>query len=255
MNITLNQIFLFLLAGARITGMIIFNPILGRKSVPNVIQFGFAMAVSLFAINYMDDINVMNFTTIEYILMLLQGFAIGFVIGFITQMFLSVFQITGQLVDMQIGLSMASMYDPSTNVNVTVTGNLLTAMYAMLFFVSNTHLALINVMVQSFQIAPVGTSVISSQVGVFIIELMTSIFLYAIQLAIPLIITELIVEFAVGILMRLVPNINVFVVNLQVKIIVGLIVIITIIPSIGDYMLKMNSLMMEKISQALALFS
>lgn len=235
--------------------MIMFNPILGRKSVPNVIQFGFAMAVSLFAINYMDDINVMNFTTIEYILMLLQGFAIGFVIGFITQMFLSVFQITGQLVDMQIGLSMASMYDPSTNVNVTVTGNLLTAMYAMLFFVSNTHLALINVMVQSFKIAPVGTSVISSQVGVFIIELMTSIFLYAIQLAIPLIITELIVEFAVGILMRLVPNINVFVVNLQVKIIVGLIVIITIIPSIGDYMLKMNSLMMEKISQALALFS
>jgi flagellar biosynthetic protein FliR len=55
--------------------------------------------------------------------------------------------------------------------------------------------------------------------------------------------------------MRLVPNINVFVVNLQVKIIVGVIVIITIIPSIGDYMLKMNSLMMEKISQALTLFS
>jgi flagellar biosynthetic protein FliR len=255
MDISLNQIFLFLLAGSRITGMIIFNPILGRKSVPYVIQFGFAMAISLFAINYMGDINVMDLTTIEYIMMLLQGFAIGFVIGFITQMFLSVFQITGQMIDMQIGLSMASMYDPSTNINATVTGNLLTAMYAMLFFVSNTHLALINVMVQSFQIAPVGTSVITGQVGVFIIELMTSIFLYAIQLAIPLIITELIVEFAVGILMRLVPNINVFVVNLQVKIIVGVIVIITIIPSIGDYMLKMNSLMMEKISQALTLFS
>ncbi|WKY48538.1 flagellar biosynthetic protein FliR [Eubacteriaceae bacterium ES3] len=254
MDISLNQIFLFILAGSRITGMIMFNPILGRKNVPTIIQFGFSMSVALFAVNYMGDFDVMSLTTVEYMLAVLQGLAIGFVIGFITQMFLSVFQITGQMIDMQIGLSMASMYDPSTNINATITGNLLTAMYAMLFFVSNTHLALINVVVQSFQIVPVGTEVISSQIGVFFIELMTSILLYAVQLAIPLIITELIVEFAVGILMRLVPNINVFVVNLQVKIIVGVIVIITIIPSIGDFMLKIDTLMMEKISQALTMF-
>lgn len=255
MNITLNQILLFLLAFSRMTGMIIFNPIFGRRSTPNIIKTGLAMALALYAVNYMGAIDVMAMTSIEYILALLQGLAIGFVIGFIVQMFLGIFQISGQMIDMQIGLSMASMYDPSMNINITATGNLYTAMYTMLFFLSNAHLALIKVMVQSFAFAPVGAEVIRSQVGVFFIELMGYIFLYAIQLAIPLIVVELIVEFAVGILMRLVPNINVFVVNLQVKIVVGLIVIITIIPAVGQFMLKTNSLMMEKLTQALSLFA
>lgn len=57
--------------------------------------------------------------------------------------------------------------------------------------------------------------------------------------------TEIIAEFAVGILMRLVPNINVFVINIQIKVIIGLIIILTIIPALANFMTQMNLLMME----------
>ena len=80
------------------------------------------------------------------------------------------------------------------------------------------------------------------------------IFLYAVQLSLPIIVTEIIAEFAVGILMRLVPNINVFVINIQIKVVIGLIIILTIIPALANFMTQMNLLMMEKITQVLTFF-
>lgn len=169
-------------------------------------------------------------------------------------LFLSVFQLGGEVIDMQMGLSMASMYDPATKANISVTGNLLTAMYVLVFFISNAHLALFTVVIKSFQVIPLGVGQVSDKVAVYFIELMYYIFIYAVQVAIPIIVTEIVSEFAVGILMRLVPNINVFVINIQIKVFIGLIVIFTLIPALANFMTQMNLLMMEKITQVLTFF-
>jgi Flagellar biosynthesis pathway, component FliR len=217
-------------------------------------KVGLSLAIALYAVFNLGMVQVINYSVIEFIGAMLQGFIIGIVIGFIMQMFLSVFQLGGQLIDMQMGLSMASMYDPATRANVTVTGNVLTSMYVLIFFVSNAHLALFSVVIQSFQILPLGIGTVSDRVGVYIIELMYYIFIYAIQVAIPIIVTELISEFAVGILMRLVPNINVFVINIQIKMMIGFVIIFTLIPALANFMTRMNLLMMEKITQVLTFF-
>ena len=250
----MNQYLIFLLASCRTAGVIFFNPIFGRNSVPNIMKVGLSLAIALFAVFELGTTQVINYTAIEFIGAMLQGFIIGIVIGFIMTLFLSVFQLGGEVIDMQMGLSMASMYDPATRANISVTGNLLTSMYVLIFFISNAHLALFTVVIKSFQVIPLGIGQVSEQVGVFFIELMYYIFIYAVQLAIPIIVTEIIAEFAVGILMRLVPNINVFVINIQIKVFIGLIVIFTIIPVLANFMTKMNLLMMEKITQVLTFF-
>jgi len=254
MTFDMNQYLIFLLASCRTAGVIFFNPIFGRGGVPNIMKVGLSLAIALYAVFNLSMVQVIDYSIIEFIGAMLQGFIIGIVIGFIMQMFLSVFQLGGQFIDMQMGLSMASMYDPATKANVTVTGNILTAMYVLIFFVSNAHLALFSVVIQSFQVIPLGVGNVSDRVGVYIIELMYYIFIYALQVAIPIIVTDLISEFAVGILMRLVPNINVFVINIQIKIIIGLIIIFTLIPALANFMTQMNLLMMEKITQVLTFF-
>ncbi len=254
MTFDMNQYLIFLLASCRTAGVIFFNPIFGRNSVPNIMKVGLSLAIAMFAVFELGTTQVINYSLIEFIGAMLQGFIIGIVIGFIMSMFLSVFQLGGEVIDMQMGLSMASMYDPATKANISVTGNLLTAMYVMIFFISNAHLALFTVVIKSFQLIPLGLGQVSEQVGVFFIELMYYIFIYAVQLAIPIIVTEIIAEFAVGILMRLVPNINVFVINIQVKVIIGLIVVFTLIPVLANFMTRMNLLMMEKITQVLTFF-
>lgn len=250
----MNQYLVFLLASCRTAGVIFFNPIFGRNSIPSIMKVGLSLAIAMFAVFDLGMTQVINYTAIEFIGAMLQGFIIGIVIGFIMTLFLSVFQLGGEVIDMQMGLSMASMYDPATKANISVTGNLLTSMYVLIFFISNAHLALFTVVIKSFQVIPLGIGQVSEQVGVFFIELMYYIFIYAVQLAIPIIVTELIAEFAVGILMRLVPNINVFVINIQIKVFIGLIVIFTIIPALANFMTQMNLLMMEKITQVLTFF-
>ena len=254
MSFDMNQYMLFLFASCRVAGVIFFNPIFGRKSIPNVIKVGLTLVIALNAVYEIGNISVINYTTIELILAMLKEFVVGLTIGFIMQMFLSVFHIGGDLIDMQMGFSMASMYDPTTKANITLTGNLLTAMYILLFFISNSHLALMNIVIKSFQVIPIGLQAISTRLGVYFIELFAAILAYAVQLSMAIVVTEIIVEVAVGILMRLVPNINVFVVNLQVKILVGLIVLLTIIPALAKYMTLINSIMMERIDQVMTFF-
>ena len=250
----MNQYLIFLLASCRTAGVIFFNPIFGRNSVPAIMKVGLSLAIAMFAVFELGTTQVINYSALEFIAAMLQGFVIGIVIGFIMTLFLSVFQLGGEVMDMQMGLSMASMYDPATRANISVTGNLLTAMYVLIFFISNAHLALFTVVIQSFQVIPLGVGQVSNQVAVYFIELMYYIFLYAVQLSLPIIVTEIIAEFAVGILMRLVPNINVFVINIQIKVIIGLIIILTIIPALANFMTQMNLLMMEKITQVLTFF-
>ncbi|URN85386.1 flagellar biosynthetic protein FliR [Acetobacterium wieringae] len=254
MTFDMNQYLIFLLASCRTAGVIFFNPIFGRNSVPSIVKVGLSLAIAMFAVFELGTTQVINYSAIEFIGAMLQGFIIGIVIGFIMTLFLSVFQLGGEVIDMQMGLSMASMYDPATKANISVTGNLLTAMYVLVFFISNAHLALFTVVIKSFQVIPLGLGQVSDKVAVYFIELMYYIFIYAVQVAIPIIVTEIVSEFAVGILMRLVPNINVFVINIQIKVFIGLIVIFTLIPALANFMTQMNLLMMEKITQVLTFF-
>ena len=251
MPFDMNQYMIFLFASCRVAGMIFFNPIFGRKSIPNVLKVGLTLVIALNAVYEIGNISVINYTTIELMLAMLKEFAVGLTIGFIMQLFLSVFHIGGELIDLQMGFSMASMYDPTSKANISLTGNIMTSMYILLFFISNSHLALMNIVIKSFQVVPIGLQPISTRLSVFFIELFACILAYAVQLSMAIVVTEIIVEVAVGILMRLVPNINVFVVNLQIKIIVGLVVLLTIIPALAKYMTMINSIMMERIAQVL----
>ena len=251
MPFDMNQYMIFLFASCRVAGMIFFNPIFGRKSIPNVLKVGLTLVIALNAVYEIGNISVINYTTIELMLAMLKEFAVGLTIGFIMQLFLSVFHIGGELIDLQMGFSMAAMYDPTSKANISLTGNIMTSMYILLFFISNSHLALMNIVIKSFQVVPIGLQPISTRLSVFFIELFACILAYAVQLSMAIVVTEIIVEVAVGILMRLVPNINVFVVNLQIKILVGLVVLLTIIPALAKYMTMINSIMMERIAQVL----
>lgn len=235
-------------------GVIFFNPIFGRSSVPVLVKIGLSLGIALNVTYGLADIHVADYTTIDLLLSVLREFAVGYAMGFIMQLFLAVFHVGGELMDLQLGFSMAQMYDPSTNSQVSVTGNLLTIMYALLFFITNSHLSLLAVASKSYSVVPIGLGGVSSKIGVYIIELFGYILVYALQLALPIIVTEILVEVAVGILMRVVPNVNVFVVNMQLKVMVGLIVLLTIIPVLVSFIGKINVIMLDRMEDVLKYF-
>ncbi len=235
-------------------GVIFFNPVFGRGSIPAMVKIGLSLGIALNVVYGLTDVYVANYTTIDLLLSMTREFAVGFALGFVMQMFLAVFHIGGELMDLQLGFSMAQMYDPSTNSQVSVTGNLLTIMYVLLFFITNSHMNLFAIAAKSYSVVPIGLNGISNKIGVYMIELFGYILVYALQLALPIIVTEILVEVAVGILMRVVPNINVFVVNLQLKVLVGLVVLVTIIPVLTRFLGKINSIMLDRLETVLTYF-
>lgn len=250
----LNSYLVFLLVSCRIAGVIFFNPIFGRRNVPAMVKVGLSLGIAMSAAYGLNSVSVIDYSAIDLTLAIIKEFAIGFAMGFIVQLFLSIFHLGGELIDLQMGISMALMYDPTTNSQISISGNLITVMYTLLFFITNSHIALLGIAVKSFDVVPLGLGAISPKIGIYMIELFGYILVYAIQLALPVIVTEIIVEVAVGILMRVVPNINVFVINLQLKLGIGLIVILTIIPILVKYLTKLNMIMLEDVGQVLKYF-
>jgi len=250
----LNDYMVFLFVSCRMAGVIFFNPIFGRRNIPGMVKVGLVMGISLHAAYGLLHIQVADYTAMEMLLSMAKEFAVGFAMGFVVQLFLSIFYIGGELMDLQMGLSMASLYDPTTNTQVSVTGNIITTMYTLLFFITNSHINLLGIAVKSFDVVPIGLTAVSPKLGIYMIELFGFILVYAIQLALPVIITQIVVEVAVGILMRVVPNINVFIVNLQVKMGVGILVIFSIIPVLVKYLEKLNTIMLHNVQEGLKFF-
>jgi len=235
-------------------GVIFFNPIFGRRNIPSIVKVGLTLGIAFNAVYGLTDVDVVDYTAIDLLISMIKDFAVGFAIGFVIQLFLSIFHLGGEVMDLQMGFSMARMYDPTTNSQISITGNLITIMYTMLFFITNSHITLLAIAVKSFSVIPIGLDGVSSKVGIYFIELFGYILVYAIQLALPIIVTEILTEVAVGILMRVVPNINVFVINLQLKILIGMIVLLTIIPVLVLYLGKLNMIMLERVQDVLGYF-
>ncbi|MDD4583851.1 MAG: flagellar biosynthetic protein FliR [Eubacteriales bacterium] len=250
----LNSLMLLSIVSCRMAGVVFFNPIFGRRNIPGIAKMGLSLGIAFNAVHMLNGISVIDYSAIEMILSMLKEFAVGYAMGFVVQLFLSIFHLGGELIDLQLGISMGSLYDPTSNSQISINGNLITIMYTLLFFITNSHITLLGIAIKSFQVVPIGLIWINSEITLYVIELFAYILIYAVQLALPVIITEIIVEVAVGILMRVVPNINVFVVNLQLKLGIGMIVILTIIPVLVKYLGKLNMLMLESLEEILLFF-
>jgi flagellar biosynthetic protein FliR len=247
----LNYLLILLFAACRMFGVIFMNPVFGRQTLPTVAKIGLALCVAMFAAQDLAGTDLTEYTGIDMMVSLIKEFAVGFTLGFVMTMFFGVFHIGGQIIDFQMGLAMATMFDPTSNSQITITGNLMTIFYTILFFVTNSHLNLLAIAVHSYRVAPLGLEALSGDIGIYIAELFAYILIYAVQLALPWIVTIMVVEVAVGIMMKVVPNINVFVVNIQMKVVCGLIILVTIIPVLVRFMTQINGLMMGRLEEAL----
>ncbi|GHU51327.1 flagellar biosynthetic protein FliR [Clostridia bacterium] len=251
--VDLNYLMVLLFASCRIFGVLALNPIFGRQIIPVIVKVGLSLGLALFTARGMSDVIVINYTGIAMLVAMIKEFAVGLLLGFVMNLFFSIFHFGGQIIDYQLGLAMASMFDPTTNSHISITGNMLSIFYTMLFFVTDSHLNLMAIAISSYNLAPLGFAPINGEISIYIVELFAYVMIYAVQLALPWIVTIMVVEVAVGIMMKVVPNINVFVVNIQLKVICGLVILITIVPVLVRFMAQINGIMMQRLNEVLTM--
>lgn len=246
----------FLLILARMGGCVFFNQIFGRKNLPTIYKISLSLMLTITVYGILppaDDIII--FSVLEYGIIILKEIFIGYIIGYIISMFFAIVVIGGEVIDLQIGLSMSKIYDPSSNVSMGVSGSFLNIFILLLFFSARGHLSLIQIFITSCKLISIGSFSIPQNLFLSMVEMLSQILVLSLKLSLPILAVEIITESGVGILMKAIPQIQVFSVNIQLKLFVGLFLMMILVPSFSFFLENVLTIMFETIQKNLSLLA
>ena len=230
MNIT--QVFpLFLLILVRMTSFFFTAPLFSYKTIPARFKLSFAIIFSFIITMTMQD-KIIEWNA-DYSLLLLKEVLVGLSIGFVAGILFYAIQLAGAFIDLQIGFAVANLINPESGTSTPLTGQFLYIIMMVFMFTINAHYMILNGIYYSFQLVPVDTLSIGlthSSTTEYVVHLTVTMFAIALQMALPIIGCLFLVDVAVGIIARTVPQLNVFVVGLPLKIGVSLIILVVTMP-------------------------
>lgn len=219
----------FLLIFVRVTSFFLMMPLFSYRSIPATfkIGFGFFLAWIMF---YTIDAPVLEING-AYFLLIMKEALVGLFVGFIAYLILSAIQIAGGFIDFQMGFAIANVIDPQTGAQSPLTGQYF-YIISLLFLLSvNGHHLLIDGIYYSYQFVPIDQAWIpigNEDMVEFVLKSFSSMFMIALQMALPIVGSIFLVDVALGIVARTVPQLNVFVVGIPLKIGVSFIVIVAV---------------------------
>ena len=239
------ELTLFLFINARVGGFVLFNPLLGRNNIPTAFRGGMALVLSWF---------VMGVTTQRVdIPGTLPELGLGFLLGMAVNFFFYIPQLAGDMVDTQMGMTMNQMYDPGTSSNMSVTGQILNVLMTLLFFAAGGHYTLLRIFLTSEEIIPLGTAALRLPAVQYLLELFIECTLLGVKLCMPILAAELIAQVGMGVLMKVIPQINVFAINIELKVIVGLGLLFILIIPFSEFLIDAERAMLESLHNILVL--
>ena len=247
------RLYLFELIFMRMSGFLLFNPLLGRSNLPAMVKTGMALVLSILVFGTAGTGVPQPDTLVELAFRLLLELGIGLVLGFVMRVVFSVVQIGGEVIDTQMGMTMAQIYDASSQANLSVTASLLNILLILDFFAENGHYTLMRLLTTSGELVPYGAAALGDGVYAYVIELFLACMLLAVKLAMPILAAELLGEVGMGVLMKAIPQINAFVINIELKVIIGLLLFCLLLTPINEFLLELESGMLSELGRILRL--
>jgi flagellar biosynthetic protein FliR len=239
---------------ARITGIFIFNPIMARATVPAQVRVAMSFVLTFVMVGALGDVvGFIPQSLPHFVGVLVLEAVLGFFFGFIVNMFLNVIIYAGKVMDFQISFAMAEAFDPSSGVTMPLMGSLYYYIFVFYFFLAGGHLTYINLFHMSYQIIPVGFQLTNEwrEMSLHIAYFFWNILTLAVKLALPLIVSQMVLQISVGVIMKAVPAIQIFIVNLQMRVLVGLLLIVMVTPAMSDFLHELMDLMFQSLFGAL----
>ena len=245
-----------LLLFLRVSGLIWPSPVFGRKTTPALIKISFICVLTfiMLLIFPAPEEGVVSGTLFEYALICFKELLFGLSMGFVATMFFNLVYSAGQIMDMQIGFGIVSVYDIQNSSQVPIIGNLLNIVLLIVFFCVDGHLKLIAILYATFAKIPVGHILLSMDFVAVMLEIFSLTFVLAIMVAMPVLAAGIILEVAMGVLIRSVPQMNMFVIGIPVKIVVGLIVLFISIPAFVNFSNTIFTEMFQAIERVFNMF-
>lgn len=247
------ELTLFLFVTARVSGLVLFNPILGRANIPAAFRTGMVLVLSVFVTAVSEQQPPAPTGVMEFAVLMLLELAVGVLLGMAVNFFFYIPQLAGSMIDTQMGMTMNQMYDAGAQANLSVTGQILNVLMTLLFFAAGGHYTLLRLFLTSEEAVPFGQVAIGLPAYHLLLELFIECTVLAVKLCMPVLAAELIAQVGMGVLMKVIPQINVFAINIELKVIVGLALLLVLIVPFSEFLIQTEAAMLAALQDLLAL--
>ena len=226
----------------RISCFVYIAPFFGTKNAPSQAKIGFSFFVALLVYGFVDKTAIEYTGLIGYAIIVLKEGITGLLMGFAANICNSIILFAGNIIDMDIGLSMAQEFDPMTNSQVTITGNLYQYLLLLMMVVTNMHHYVLRALIDSYQVIPVNGQVFQwDSLAESMTTYMADSFVIAFRIVLPVFACMMILNCILGIMAKVAPQMNMFAVGMQMKVLLGLTVLfltVMLLPGISDFVFK-----------------
>lgn len=232
MGLVLNYLPTVMLIFCRITSFFVVAPVFSYKTVPNTFKIGLAAFITFLTFT-VTGIGQPIPLDAQYLLLIIREVMIGILLGLVAMFFFSAVQVAGSFMDTQIGFGIANIIDPMTGASSPLLGNFKFMVATMLFLSFDGHHYFLQAIMESYRWVPLDNHVFAAiakgNVSDFLVRSFATMFAIAFQLAFPIVAAMFLTDLGLGLLTRVAPQFNVFVVGVPLKILIGLLMLIALL--------------------------
>jgi flagellar biosynthetic protein FliR len=223
----------YLLVFARVGAMIMLLPGFGTMGVPARARLVLALAIALALAPTVQNLYsaIVPTTVIQLTLLIAQEVTCGILVGAMAAIIMSSLQVAGFLIASQIGLSYAQTIDPTQNTQGAVVGNFMSLLGIVCIFATDLHHLAIGAIAGSYKMLPPGGHLPTGDMAQLVIQLVSSSFALGFQLAAPFLVFGFAVYAGLGVLARLMPQLQIFFVAVPINILAGFVIMLALLGS------------------------
>ncbi len=238
----------------RMSGFVLFNPLFGRSTIPGLVKSGMILTLTWAVAGFTEGTAPVPTNILQFSVLLLLELALGYLLGLAMQFFFSLIpQQAGEILDNQMALTMSKEYDPASQASLSVTSTLFTVLMGLLFFANNGQVTLLRILLSSGSLVPYGQVSIGSDAINALVQLFIECAVLGLKLALPVLAAEFLGQIGMGVLMKVIPQINVFSINIELKILIGLALLLLFITPMSQFLLRAENQMLSAVEQLLTL--
>lgn len=238
--ISLTLVVGFILIFFRLSSFFMVVPVFFPAGTPNIAKVGFCFLITYIFMPLVDITHLgSNITLLMIIIYSVSEVLVGISLGYITRMCFQLIDMAGQFMDFHVGFSMSQMFDPSLEDNTTIIGRIMYWTSIMIFFLIDGHHMLIMSILSTFEKVKLGMFVMNDDFILYIFEVFTEFFNIALKISIPVTLILLFTNIILGLISRSVPQLNVMVLGMPIKIVVGVVSLIIAMPILVNLMVDM----------------
>ena len=204
----------------RVAGLLTFSPFFGDRAIPNLVKASLLVAITALLIPVIAARPAL-LGPVDWVQMALGEFLVGLLMGLSLQVVFEGMQFAGQISGIQLGLSLASLFDPQSNADstaLTVFYNLITL---LIFLQLNVHHWVLRALSRSFEYLPAGSAVATQLMSRQLVHVIGALFVLGVQVAAPVLLATMMIDLVLGFLSKASPQLPALLLGIPIKNLTG----------------------------------